>query len=116
MPNFKEETLRILENRNKSIEDIRWIGCECFKIEPKEFWKLANRNYDNGYGGWEIPLDLLIVGDDWWMERREYDGSEWWEYREKFVEPEKTLHIDTLFLKTDTDYDKEFLCELMEDD
>ena len=116
MPNFKEETLSVLENRNKSIEDIRWIGCGCFKIEPEEFWKLANRQYDNGYGRCEIPLDLLIVGDNWWMERREYDGAEWWEFREQLAEPEKTQHINTLFLKSDTNYDKELLCELMEDD
>jgi len=115
MTNFKKETLTILANHNKSIEDILWIGCECFKIPKEEFWKLADRCYDDGYGAWEIPLDLLIVGDDWWMERREYDGSEWWEFREKIVEPEKTLHIDTLFLKSDTDYNTEFLCELIGD-
>lgn len=35
----------------------------------------------------ETPLDVLedfvVVGDNWWIERHEYDGNEWWEYKEK---------------------------------
>lgn len=23
----------------------------------------------------------MVVGDDWWLERHEYDGSEWWEFK-----------------------------------
>ena len=38
-------------------------------------------NYDNGFGGAEVHGDLKIVGNDWWMERGEYDGSEWWEFK-----------------------------------
>jgi hypothetical protein len=38
-------------------------------------------NYDDGFGGNEIPLSLVVVGDDWWLERGEYDGSEWWEFK-----------------------------------
>lgn len=33
----------------------------------------------------------MIVGDDWWMERHEYDGSEWWEFKEL---PKKPTFID----------------------
>lgn len=37
-------------------------------------------NYDNSYGAVEINTDLIIWLDDGrFFERREYDGSEWWE-------------------------------------
>lgn len=38
-------------------------------------------NYDNGFGGQEVVTDLVILGDNWWLERGEYDGSEWWGFR-----------------------------------
>ena len=37
-------------------------------------------NSDSGYGSAEIREDLVIVGKDWWLERDEYDGSEWWAF------------------------------------
>ena len=33
--------------------------------------------------GYQVADDLVVVGDSWWLERHEYDGSEWWEYKEK---------------------------------
>jgi len=38
-------------------------------------------NYNSGFGGQEIAKDLVVVGTGWWMERHEYDGSEWWEFK-----------------------------------
>jgi hypothetical protein len=23
----------------------------------------------------------MVIGSDWWLERHEYDGSEWWEFK-----------------------------------
>lgn len=34
----------------------------------------------SGYGAQEVAKDLVLIGDDFWMERAEYDGSEWWEF------------------------------------
>lgn len=38
-------------------------------------------NYDNGYGGQEL-FGLIVFTNGSWIERYEYDGSEWWEYKE----------------------------------
>lgn len=76
MENLKKETLLFLEEHDKTKEDIRWIRCRKFKISIDLFWKLADREYDSDYGGVEVAPDLLIVGDNWWLERHEYDGSE----------------------------------------
>jgi len=54
--------------------------------------KLADVCYNNSFGGQEIAEDLLIVGEDWWMERCEYDGSEWWEFKTMPVKPKDELH------------------------
>jgi len=80
--NLKDETLEIMAEHGKTKEDIVWIGCRDFAIGPATFWRLADRMYDSGYGWQEVATDLLVVGDNWWMERHEYDGSEWWEYKE----------------------------------
>jgi len=37
--------------------------------------------YYNSYGASCVALDLVVVGDDWWLERYEYDGKEWWEFK-----------------------------------
>jgi len=26
-------------------------------------------------------VSLTVAGDDWWLERHGYDGSEWWEFK-----------------------------------
>ena len=77
MQNLKDETLKMLSDCGKSVDDIRWIGNYAEEIPIDEFWKVADREYYDGFGGAEI----YIVGDDWWLERGEYDGSEWWEFK-----------------------------------
>lgn len=107
--NLKSETLTILKKYNKSHFDIKWVGCRSFKIPIEEFWELADRMYDAGYGGQEVAEDLLVVGENWWLERHEYDGAEWWEYKELPKEPETIISIPTLFPTEDTDYEYMFL-------
>ena len=80
MQNLKEETLQTLSEHGKSIDDIRWVCGFMGEIPVDEFWIVSNRKYDEGFGGAEVK-DIYIVGDDWWLERAEYDGSEWWEYK-----------------------------------
>lgn len=106
---LKTETIDILKKHNKILSDIKWIGCRSFKIPINKFWELANRMYDRGYGSAEVAEDLLLVGDSWWLERHEYDGAEWWEYKELPQEPKKILSVPTLFPNEDTDYKYMFL-------
>lgn len=50
--------------------------------EYKEFLNKLNFEYDNGYGGQELFGTIWLKEEGCWYERGEYDGSEWWEYRE----------------------------------
>lgn len=82
--NFKDETLEILVANGKTWNDVKFIQGNDFKASNNkdELLELMNFDYDDGYGAPEIAQDLKIVGDNWWLERAEYDGSEWWEYKE----------------------------------
>ena len=54
-----------------------------FAITKENFEQVAKKSeYYSGFGTAKVAEDLVIVGDDWWLERHEYDGSEWWEYKE----------------------------------
>lgn len=82
-----KETEEILTKHEKTWKDVRWIGDDRGCIDVKEFRKRADRRYDSGFGGQEVNPKLKVVGDDWWLERHEYDGSEWWEFKELPVQP-----------------------------
>lgn len=93
--NFGKETRNTLNHYSFTIDDISWIGTREFKVPINEFFRLANNTmYDNGYGIPAIPLDLLIVMKDGsYFERREYDGSEWWQYIKVLKEPQVTFNF-----------------------
>lgn len=57
------------------------------------FLSFLDREYDNGYGGQRL-FGVIFCEDGVWMQRGEYDGSEWWDIykypdmRETFTELE----------------------------
>ena len=103
MTNFLAETKDVLAASGKVPADVRWVGV----LKPSwskegdgpsagtwdDFECLANFDYDSGYGGNEVASHLVIVGDDWWLERGEYDGSERWEFK---TLPQKPAKADAL--------------------
>ncbi len=97
MSNLKDETIIALYENGKTADDVRWVGLmeEC-RIPLDHFWKIADVVYDDGYGCAEVPTRLVIVGDDWWLERGEYDGSEWWEFKTLPQMPELILRPEEL--------------------
>lgn len=81
--NLLEETVRSMSNEGLTPNDVKWIGARDgeYAITWKQFEIIANVNYDASYGSAEVAEDLVVVGSDWWLERHEYDGSEWWEFK-----------------------------------
>lgn len=79
--NLLKETNRMLKKCGKTIDEIKFVNVADKSCTWDEFSKLADAEYDNGYGGAEVSTDLMIVGEDWWLERAEYDGKEWWEFK-----------------------------------
>ena len=88
MRNLLEETIEIIQDYNFNwpadvayIRAYDWDINEDVEIPISLFEKVANREYDNGYGGVEVDQDLVIFmknGD--YFVRDEYDGAESWEY------------------------------------
>lgn len=83
MTNLLQETIKVIEDCGHTTHDVKWVGSRdgVFAIDWEKFCELANFEYDSGYGGQEIANDLVVVGEDWWLERHDYDGSEWWEHK-----------------------------------
>jgi len=81
--NLLKETLEVLERNKVSPSDVCFVTDGKSDCGWKEFADNADFEYDEGYGGNEINLSLKIVGKDWWLERGEYDGSEWWEFKRR---------------------------------
>lgn len=99
MKNLLEETKEILKDYNKKIEDIKWIGSNKNYIDIDKFLKIANIEYDSGYGSPEVAQNLIVVGDNWWLERHEYDGAEWWEHKEIPKKPNNKLDLKALTIE-----------------
>lgn len=111
MINLLKETKEILAENGKKLSDIKWVGgytregfCEW---DVKKFLKVANNSYDNGYGSPEVSMVLTVVGEDWYLERREYDGAEWWEFCTFPKRPEKKADFNKYDIFLDYDPDEE---------
>ena len=95
--NLLSETKKVLKVYDKNPSDVKWIGSLSYGYFDWEYFsKIANIDYDDGFGGQEVASDLKIVGDNWWLERHEYDGSEWWEYKSLPNKPDQLKHPKTL--------------------
>lgn len=97
--NLLEETIEILKEHNLKLDDIVWIGCENFYVSLEGFKKLSDTKYDSGYGSPKVAEDLIIVGKNWWLERHEYDGSEWWEFKKIPPKPNVKKKLKALTIK-----------------
>ena len=85
MTNLLQETLQELADNRKSANDVAFVrfgNDEGFYCSWEQFAEATQKfEFNSVYGGAEVDRNLKIVGDDWWLERGEYDGSEWWEFK-----------------------------------
>ena len=76
--NLLQETKEKLKDNGKSFLDIEWVGCNEFRISMEDFMRLADVEYDEGFGRQWVAKDLIMVGEDFALIRDSYDGSESW--------------------------------------
>lgn len=93
--NFKDEIFCYLKKYNKSEKDVIFVSDGEKYCNFSEFLNIIkDYKYDNGWGIPYINLDLKIIGNDWWLERHEYDGSEGWTFKTLPTQPKiKSLSI-----------------------
>ena len=89
MVNLLQETESLLSDHGHSSKDVQWVGNGQIWFTWDEFMEIADTNYDNGFGGQQVAQDLIVVGKYWWLERHEYDGSEWWAYQTYPTKPDQ---------------------------
>jgi hypothetical protein len=94
MINLLKETLDELLENGKSPEDVRWVGGSGYATDWAGFAALADFKYCNGFGTAYIASDLCVVGDNWWLERSEYDGSEGWDFKTLPIKPEAAKPLE----------------------
>lgn len=75
--NLLQETIEALKDEGLSSSNVLWVGTKEARISWDNFEQIANVEYSSGFGPQEVAKDLIIVGQNWWLERHEYDGSEW---------------------------------------
>lgn len=91
--NAKDELAQSLIDLGYTLNDIealyiRPYGTRCLLLPnytPEDLTQTLPRldfDYDNGYGGQEL-FGTVWLKDGTWLERGEYDGSEWWEHRKR---------------------------------
>ncbi len=111
-----KETIEAFTSEGKKEEDVLWVGLHSCGDEKNYHWscrttvgqklvlkktsweafkKVADFLYDDGYGAIEVNETLIIVGDNWWLERHEYDGSEWWKFKTLPGQPSESFEIKT---------------------
>lgn len=83
MVNLLQEVIECLKKHGKTEDQVLCVGIEgVFYTSWTQFKQAANFDYYNGYGRVRINACLVIKGSDWWLERAEYDGAEWWEFKQ----------------------------------
>jgi hypothetical protein len=87
--NAKEEFLKITKDykviaANISFGDSWTVEEDRFKLKPlytkkdyENFLHFLDREYDSGYGGQKL-FGVIYCEDGVWIDRGEYDGSEWY--------------------------------------
>jgi len=104
MKNAKQEFLDIIKNYKLIAAEITfgdtYSGENKYLLKPlynqkdyDNFLLSIDKEYNNGYGGQEL-FGVIFCEDGVWMQRGEYDGSEWWDIyqypdmRNSFSEPD----------------------------
>ena len=96
--NAKEEFLEAISTRPVKCAEINYQPCTLWEMNDEtpppsksiilkvgynetaweEFLEALDFDYDAGYGGQELFGTVWFSSSNEWMERGEYDGSEWW--------------------------------------
>lgn len=102
--NLLKETVESITESGHTPEDVVFIGSEASGHECtwEQFQRLADVDYDAGFGAQKVASDLVIVfRDGQSMNRSEYDGSECWNVMAPFKRPKKSLPITRLIVTED---------------
>ena len=87
--NLLQQTINFLHHNGQLPTNVLYVAARNQYMSWDEFAIQADTEYDNGYGSANVHESVLVVGTDWWLERHEYDGSEWWEFKTQPTKPKQ---------------------------
>ncbi len=99
--NLLNETLEDIKESGHETTDVVFIGSRDsgHQCTWGEFTKLANQDYDDGFGVQKVANDLEIVfSDGSTMWRHACDGAEGWHFSHPFERPGESRQITRLFV------------------
>ena len=97
--NLLSETIDAIKDSGHTPEDIYFIGSResGHSCTWEEYKKLADIEYDKGYGSQKVARDLIIVFKDGSsMCREESHAAEWWSFARPFQLPTEQKTISRL--------------------
>ena len=77
--NLLQETIKELKQHSKPLQEVLFV-CDDKHYASWE-WFVENADFEYNCFRAGINSELKVVGKDWWLERAEYDGSGWWEFK-----------------------------------
>ncbi len=92
MANAKKELIEVLEKINGTIKcatiyeyehdsETKQLPQLHTKEQEIKFFESLDFNYNSGYCGQNL-FGTVWLTDGTWLERGEYDGSEWWDHKQ----------------------------------
>lgn len=105
--NLYDETVHELDRIGLKRDDVEWVACPEFEVPLDEFWELAKlTEYNRSFGVEEVAVDVVVMTKSGtWLERRSYDGSEWWVAMNAPQRPKTTRHVYRLSVNPTCDLD-----------
>lgn len=79
--NLKIICAEIIFNQNDDIREDIYLPLNYTEDNYTQFLERINKEYDEGWGGQQL-FGTIWLENGKWIERGEYDGSEWWELKE----------------------------------
>ena len=100
--NLLKETLDKLKEYDKTPEDVLWVG-DSYNEERYTTWEdfVNKSNFHYLCGGEDVYVGLIIVGEDWWLERRNKSDYEWWDFKKLPVKPKNKSEISNILVGED---------------
>ena len=101
MVNLYDNVMDALLEHDLTPADVKWVGSVDFKTTWENFAEIALKT-EAEYDLPIIPYDLIIVGEDWWLEYAGCDGVFWLELKRYPKPPSQTLPIKNLYANDST--------------
>jgi len=89
MTNLLQTIIDELQMYDKTIADIKWIGCRDYIIDKADFLDIASQHtFILDLPANLVPEDLIIAGEDWWLERFHSEQRENWVFKQYPTRPQ----------------------------